>query len=80
MVMMMIKMMIFIMMMIKEMQKYVAIKVHEKKGMSRIFKMFEDEKYQREAFKALLLHQDDRVLEITDQTVCPHNCQDEKVV
>ena len=42
--------------------------------------MLEDEKYQREAFKALLLHQDYRVLEITDQTVCHHNYQDEKVV
>ena len=43
-------------------------------------KMLEDEIYQREAFKALLLHQDYRVLEITDQTVCHHNYHDEKVV
>ena len=32
-----------------------------------ISKMLEDEKYQREAFQALLLQQDHRALEITDQ-------------
>ena len=32
-----------------------------------ISKMLEDEKYQREAFQALLLQQDDRALEIGEQ-------------
>merc|ERR1712106_824278 len=38
-----------------------------------ISKMLEDEKYQREAFQALLVQQDHRALEITDQMVMIQN-------
>ena len=38
-----------------------------------ISKMLEDEKYQREAFQALLLQQDHRALEITDQMAMIQN-------
>ena len=38
-----------------------------------ISKMLEDEKYQREAFQALLVQQDHRALEITDQMAMIQN-------
>ena len=38
-----------------------------------ISKMLEDEKYQREAFQALLVQQDHRALEITDQLAMIQN-------
>ena len=38
-----------------------------------INKMLEDEKYQREAFQALLVQQDHRALEITDQMAMIQN-------
>ena len=44
-----------------------------KQQIELIAKMLEDEKYQREAFQALLVQQDHRALEITDQMAMIQN-------
>ena len=49
----------------KAVESVLASKGREKTEL--ISKMLEDEKYQREAFQALLLQQDDRALEIGEQ-------------